>query len=108
MKLLRALERTEKRADERLRRRNGTAWGIVWTEEEEPLGRELVDGEYLAVDVHVIEVIDGGTCRARTVERATADPLDRGRVYDVNGGLAGRVDSRDSGLMSLEVAKGAG
>jgi hypothetical protein len=61
----------------------------VWSEQEDRLGRELAEGESLAIDLHV--AMPGGTVSiVRAVERATLDPEDRGRVV-ASGQEIGRI-----------------
>ncbi len=61
----------------------------VWSEQEDRLGRELAEGESLAIDLHVA-MPGGAVSIERAVERATVDPEDRGRVI-LRGEEVGRV-----------------
>lgn len=92
MRLIRSVKKLERAAAARAEKLKGKAWGLVWSESEVLLGRELEPGESLAVDVYTVEELDGASI-AKTRERATSDVKDLGNVYGTDGALIGRVDS---------------
>jgi hypothetical protein len=110
MKLIRRIENLEESIERGGRRLPdppvGCVWGMVWSGREEKLGRPLEPGETLAVDVYVegplIETIRV-VWLARTVERASLDPLDAGVVYGVDGSAIGETLHSDGGpLLSID------
>jgi hypothetical protein len=81
----------------------GARVGLVWTQDEEVLGRPLAAGEYLAVDFFCVGPDEAGCGSRRTVERATSDPRDLGIVYDAAGVRIGRVVKRDGPLVTTKL-----
>jgi hypothetical protein len=103
MRLVKAVEKLEQRkhkgparvsfdwVDVDGRRRSARTLAAVWSEQDDRLGRELAEGEYLAVDLHLAIHSPREVSIVRAVERATTDPEDRGRVLAADGGELGRV-----------------
>jgi hypothetical protein len=106
MRLLRKVSKLEGTLRAKSKRREGVVWGLVWSQDEKLLGRELGCGETLAVDVHVVDDLHGVRV-VRMVERATSNPADLGLVFDASGFVTGRVEERDgSALVTIsDVAK---
>lgn len=106
MKLIRAVERLEGAAKRKRRvPAAGTAWGVLWSEGEELLGRELEPGEYLVRDLHVLDGFQN-VRRVRSKERATKEAGDYGAMYDTEGRVVARVDGSDGLMVSVSPEPG--
>jgi len=105
MRLLKQVRRIEQK---RLAAAAGAGVSLVgpvalcWSVDEARVGRPLVAGEFLAVDVHRVRV-DGLAWEIRTVERVTSDSADLGFVYDASGSRVGRVVRLDGSLLTIDI-----
>jgi hypothetical protein len=103
MRLVGKVARLERRKE----RQPVTAAGIVWTEDEERLERELAPGEHVAVDVEILEPETADNPgRWRTRERAARDPEDLGRVTR-EGREVGRVARVRGSVIELALTAAA-
>lgn len=100
MRLIRRLERVEAAQASRAAAASIGA-GIVWTLDNVPLGRELAEGESLAVDLYEVERT-GMYTGVRSVERIASSAEDLGTVYDADGShVLGRVVESGGNLLTV-------
>jgi hypothetical protein len=74
--------------------------GLVWSRDEVLFTGRLEEGEFIARDMHVLELAtDSLPAMTQMVERVTRDENDLGWVYDAAGAVLGRVVELEDSLI---------
>jgi len=106
MRLVRQVRRLEGAAAARALEREPVQVGLAWTEAKDTVeAAGLVEGEYIACDIHVCDESQDGVTVIRTTERVTHDARDLGAVYlsEDSGTAVGRVTAIDGTLITYEL-----
>lgn len=102
MRLIKQLERIEAAAAAVAPDSGAVPVGLAWSNCDARVdAAQLLPGEYIAADVHVLANACPGVEDWSILERITCDAGDLGFVYDGAGARVGRVVAMDGSLLTL-------